>query len=302
MTRILAASLIGFCFLLLQCTDENVNPNYGSEPGISFKNLEFIQTPSLADSDTLKLTINYKDGDKDLGLDETFNEYPFNHAFYYLVNGASITDTVPLTVRTVYRSSPPFTLYSLLESLTSTSTPVGKLVTSKNYSSFNGFPTFNPTSCLNYSLTEVLVPASFNAVDNSYNILDTLKDQLGNDYYLVRGNLFYKSNTNNTNIKVTYYVLENGVFEEFDWFENFCINYNGRFPVLDGKGTFNAGPFKIKAKTPWEGEITYNMANSSFNTIFADKTLKLKIRIQDRALHRSNVIETPAFTLASVKK
>jgi hypothetical protein len=284
----------------LQCTDELVDPNYANEPEISYKSIQFIETPAIQDFDTLKLTIKYKDGDKDLGLDETNNEYPFNDAFYYLINGTSIQDTIPVSTRFVYGTRTNYE-YTLLTSLSS-SVPTGKLVTSKNYSSFNGFPTYDPTSCVNYSFTEVLVPASFNAVDNSYNIQDTLKDEFGNDYYLVEAYLFYKPNINHRNIKVTDYVLENGEFVEFNWFEKFCINYNGRFPVLDGKGTFNSGPFKIKARTPWEGEITFNMANSSFNTIFTDKTLKLKIRIQVSALNRSNVIETTPFTLASIKK
>jgi hypothetical protein len=302
MIRTLSVSLIGLCFLLFQCADEGlVNPNYPARPEISFKNIQFIETPAIQDFDTLKLIINYKDGDKDLGLDDNYLEYPYNHAFYYLVNGTTIQDTVPLSSRYVYGSASPFQAYILLQPFPST-IPVGKLVTSANSSSFNGFPTYDPTSCLNYSYTEVLVPASFNAVDNSYNIQDTLKDIVGNNYYLVEGALFYKRNINHLNIHITYFVMENGEFFEFDWFKEFCIDYNGRFPVLEGKGTYKVGPFKIKAKTPWEGEITYNMANSIFNPLFTNKTLKLKIRIQDRALNRSNVIETPPFTLASIKK
>jgi hypothetical protein len=42
------------------------------------------------------------------------------------------------------------------------------------------------------------------------------------------------------------------------------------------------------------------MVSSQFNTLFGNKTIKLRIQIQDRALNRSNTIESNEFTLAEV--
>jgi hypothetical protein len=101
---------------------------------------------------------------------------------------------------------------------------------------------------------------------------------------------------------VDFLVFENGDWKEFDWFEEFCITYDGRFPYFgQGTGKFNAPPFKIKAKTPWEGEITYSMVCPCFIPLFSTNTLKLKITIKDRALHTSNTIETPEFTLDGIR-
>lgn len=150
---------------------------------------------------------------------------------------------------------------------------------------------------------QLLVSEESEALDENYNILDTLIDQLNKKYFLIEEPLLYERNENHNNIFVEFYISDDGInFTKFDWFEEFCIDYNGRFPlILDYRGTFKSGPFKIKAKTPWEGEITYSMPNSSFLALFQSKKLKLKITIKDQALHASNTIETPVFTLDEIR-
>jgi hypothetical protein len=44
------------------------------------------------------------------------------------------------------------------------------------------------------------------------------------------------------------------------------------------------------------------MKSVGFNIFFSIKLLKMKIYIQDRALHKSNVIMTEAFSLPSIRK
>jgi hypothetical protein len=76
---------------------------------------------------------------------------------------------------------------------------------------------------------------------------------------------------------------------EFDWFEEFCIDFNGRFPVLTNQ------------EGPLEGTIRYAMPNSSFLALFSVKTLRLKVSIRDRALNLSEEVTTPQFTLDGIK-
>jgi hypothetical protein len=263
-------------------------PEFADTPEISFEKIQFKETPASADYDTLILFLDFKDGDGDLGLDPNSTEdsrYPFNDAFYYLATGSSKIDSVTTTV--VYTSSPPYDAFILLESEADFT---GPLVTERMRSEpgFEFLPEYDPNSCLNYSTTQVLVPEWFEAVDETYNILDTLFDGLDNEYYLVEEALLYERNVNHYNIDVEFFVLEAGNFVPYDWFENFCIEFNGRFPLL-GKG-----------ERPLEGTIRYAMANPSFKAIFGVKTLKLRIKIRDRALRTSNVIETPPFTLNSI--
>ena len=106
--------------------------------------------------------------------------------------------------------------------------------------------------------------------------------------------LYFEVNENHWNILVDYFVKKNGVWSEFDWetsFEPQCTDgYNGRFPIL---GDDNAD-------TPLEGILRYGMTSAGFRLLFRNDTLKLQISIKDRALNKSNIIETPEFVLRDI--
>jgi hypothetical protein len=274
-----------FCFLTSMFSACFDAPEFDVTPEISFNKIDFRETPSAGDYDTLVLYINFKDGDGDLGLDDNYLDEPFNSAFYYLAAGPQLKDTVKATTTVVYENNPPYNAFFLL-----LSNGKGPLVTNRTRSTpgFESLPIYDQNSCLNYSYTEVLVPASLNAVDATYNITDTLNDQTGNDYYLIEEALYYKSNVYHNNIEVKFWVLENGIYKEFDWYEKFCISFNGRFPVLGDE------------ERPLEGTIRYAMANPGFISLFSVKTIRISVRIRDRALHTSKEIFTPPFTLSSI--
>jgi len=288
----LIKGLVLFGFLMMGMNACFEAPEFTNSPEISFKKIQFKETPSVADFDTLILYIDFKDGDGDLGLNEKYSEYPFNDSYFYIAAGTTLADTLRVSTRTAQRTSPPFTVYSLLVPFGDTF-PIGKLINSRtrNNPTYAALPVYNPASCLNYTFTEVLVPASFNAVDETYTITDTLKDQFNNSYYLVEDILFYRKNPNHYNIEIVFEYLENGEYKVFDWYKEFCIDFNGRFPVLGDD----------RQKRPLEGTIRYSMANSSFLTLFNVKTLRLRVKIKDRALNVSNEILTPPFTLTSIK-
>ena len=53
-------------------------PEFSDEPEISFNSIEFVPVETRRDS--LILTFNFRDGDGDIGLDNTFTLFPY-HAF-----------------------------------------------------------------------------------------------------------------------------------------------------------------------------------------------------------------------------
>jgi hypothetical protein len=106
--------------------------------------------------------------------------------------------------------------------------------------------------------------------------------------------LYYQTNEDHWHIIVEYWVKNNGIWREFDWelaFEPQCTDsYNGRFPVLDDDN----------ASTPLEGVLRYGMTSSGFKFLFRNDTMKLRVKIKDRALNNSNFMETPEFVLRDI--
>jgi hypothetical protein len=113
---------------------------------------------------------------------------------------------------------------------------------------------------------------------------------------LVTDTVYFEANPNYYNIFVEF-LLKNpdGTFSEFDWrFINpsGCgTDFNGRFPLLKDQSR----------PSPLEGRLTYDMQSIGFRPLFNLRVLKLRVTIQDRALNRSNTIETPEFTLDDIK-
>jgi hypothetical protein len=102
---------------------------------------------------------------------------------------------------------------------------------------------------------------------------------------------YYKKNPTYANIDVEFWIKEGSGYKLFDWEKEFCtISFNQRFPVLSDK------------EGPLEGSLQYAMVTSGMKNLFSIKTLKLKVRIRDRDLNISNVIETPDFTLDKIKR
>jgi hypothetical protein len=100
---------------------------------------------------------------------------------------------------------------------------------------------------------------------------------------------YVQVNPNQYNITVRYYERVGSGFQEFDWREEFCSTFDGRFNLPEEKG-------------PLEGTITYPMKSSGFLALFSVKTLYLEFEITDRSLNRSNTERTIEFTLNEIKQ
>ncbi|MBI3218636.1 MAG: hypothetical protein HYZ44_03925 [Bacteroidetes bacterium] len=127
---------------------------------------------------------------------------------------------------------------------------------------------------------------NWEVIRNDNNVVtDTLFVIFNKDYY----NIFIDFYTKNTDGSYT-------LFDPTTYFKypNCSISgYDGRFPILSKD---------LGKKSPLDGKMTYALKGSAFDLLFGTKTMRLKITIQDRALHKSNEITTKDFTLASIRK
>ncbi len=99
---------------------------------------------------------------------------------------------------------------------------------------------------------------------------------------------YVQRNPNYFNYFLDFYTLKNGQWKLYDpAVERNCSpRYHGRFFLLNTRGN----------NRPLSGELKYGLT-SGFRLLFRYDTLKLRIQIQDRALNKSNLLETDAFLI-----
>ena len=284
--------IVLFCFsviLVSSCFDP---PEFSDIPEITFKDIKFKEVGGAADYDSLILYLDFKDGNGDVGLSslnpEDFDP-PYHFENYFVTDAAATGDTIPVLSRTV-STGVGGTIYTILNP----DSIGGKLVTSKTKAkpNYGYLPAYNPESCVNYSfLSDVLLPLK--SVDASFDIQDTISLN-GRKYAVIKEAVLYKPNPNHYNIEVKFWRFQNGSFVEYDWFKEYCITYDGRFPT-------SLSDFPTYKDHPIEGTIRYAMPNTSFLAIFGNTQIKISARIRDRALHVSNEVITPPFDLNAIR-
>jgi hypothetical protein len=235
--RLIVFGMVGL--VIFSCFDP---PQYSPVPSIDLASLKFKEVGGVSEPDSIIISLNFKDGDGDLGLDASSfvdQNIPYNNKYYF-----KFSDDTFLNYK-AKRTNP-------------------------NYDTLPAF--VKPYNCINWEIfTENQV------------VKDTIYFELNPDHY----NIFVDFLVKNSD----------GSFTEFDWRKEFAypncgIPFDGRFPILSKD---------LSQKSPLEGEIRYGMVSTGFKILFSIKTLKLRIKIQDRALNKSNEIETPEFTLQSIK-
>jgi hypothetical protein len=266
------------CVVFSSCFDP---PQFPIVPQIEFDKIEFIR----GQTDELVLSIRFKDGDGDVGLDNSDSRYidsPYNNSFFFQEHNG-ILDTISTIVKVFPGVQ---TQYDLLDIKNPAN---GKLVfprTRKN-PAYSSLPAYN---CADYEYLvdhKLLIRKADHAVlDPTVRITNTL-GVAPDDYLEIQDTLLMATNPNHYNIEIDFLVKRgDNDFVEFDWRKEFCTqSYDGRFPVL------------TDSPRALEGIIRYSMKSVGFRNIFSTKVLKLRVQIKDRALHRSNTILTPEFTL-----
>lgn len=284
--------IVLFCFsvvLVSGCFDP---PEFSDTPQITFRDIKFKEVGGAADYDSLILYLDFKDGNGDVGLsalDPTDFDPPYHFENYFVEDEGGTGDTIPVLSRS-FSTGVGGTIYTILNP----DSIGGKLVTSKTRSKTNyGYlPVYDPQSCVNYSfLSDVLVPLK--NTDPSFDIQDTVKLN-GRKYARIKEAVLFKSNPNHYNIEIKFWRFQGGNFVEFDWFKEYCLTFNGRFPT-------SLNDFPTYKDRPIDGSIRYAMANTSFLAVFGSTRLRISARIRDRALHVSNEVVTPEFDLNAIR-
>lgn len=296
---LLLAAALGSCF------DPPVFP---MTPEIEFEDIYFGETPDFSDADSIVISINFKDGDGNIGIDkivtsngeliDNIND-PFHDSNFYLSTGG--TNLKEFGTETFYTDTFPNGLAEYVPiKILSTRNQSGKLLTLRNQAGYTGLPAYRQgkLECVDYTTQPIFIfQADWDIIDNSYYIKDTLIDAFGNRFITVRDTLYFQHNPNHYTIEVDFFVKEPSHpnagadgFREYDWREEFCTTYDGRFSQLSD------------TETPLEGTVKYAMVSTGFKFVFSVKTIKLRVSIKDRDLNVSNVIYTPEFTLDKIKR
>lgn len=281
-------------FVFAACLGSCVNPpEFSDVPEIEFKSLEFVDS----DVDSLILTLNFRDGDGDLGLDNTSDDYvsdPFNINYFFQETGQTDQGTGRTILDTIKTTTFPLNgqHYDLLEIKNAKQ---GKLVVprTRKKAEYGWLPSYN---CGDYEYIvdrKLLITAEDASVlDRKQMKIDSILNPATKKpmYYQIRDTFLIAVNPNHYNIEVDFFVKNGNDFDEYDWRKEFCTqSFDGRFPVLSSN------------RSSLNGKLTYTMSSLGFVAVFSVKTLKLRIRVRDRALHASRWIETGEFTLDKIR-
>jgi hypothetical protein len=283
--------------LFSTCDDDK---DYSIEPQIDFVKVEFIENSNTS-YDTLRIVFTYTDGDADLGLssdDLEYQSYPYNYIFFFQENNGNIEK---LHTKTVAQYSGDWIGVSIIDI---PDPDKGKLVypRTRKKSGYAHLPPYKQYSCYPYFMAASsympLIEAEDVAVlDGTWQIQNTITLS-GTTYYAIKDTLLFEINPDHYNLEIDFLVDYGQGFTEFDWKSITCYDYDARFPLLTASG--KAGPFKIHRISENQGILSYSMASVGFKTLFSNKKMKLRLSIKDRALHTSNVIETPEFYLDGI--
>ncbi|MEO5603589.1 MAG: hypothetical protein ABIR06_21895 [Cyclobacteriaceae bacterium] len=287
-------ALLSFSLLIFgSCFDP---PEFPVVPQIEFERVEFIDSPDPSVVDSLNIYIHFKDGDGDLGLGDGDVSTPYNDVFFYQENNGTVQ---PLTITSGSVGQYEIDLLEIPDPAK------GKLVfdRTRNKPGYGFLPALDDL-CPDYERLGGAVDSKDPAdaigrrllirktdrivLDTLVKIVDSLVDENKDEYYQIQDMLYFTPNQNHYNIEVDFLVKDPsapGGFREFDWREEFCTTFDGRFPVFSDK------------LSSIEGTLRYSMTSLGFTSLFSIKTLKLRITIKDRALNSSNTIETPEFTV-----
>ena len=282
-------------------------PEFSNNPAIEYKALYFGKAPSGLDS--LVVSIDFKDGDGDLGLSATAPDDardPYHDINFYANDNGQQFPLVANLVKdfTGYtlgksKKTPRNTFYEII----GPEKTVGEMLTLQSRN--EGFPSLppytDPYKCAVYEQSylnkndqpdTVFIYKDYRSlIKNKATIVDSLvRDGSPNTYWYAVVDYFYiQPNVGQYNFYVKFLIKQNdGSFVEYDFAEEFCESHNGRFPRLTDNDR------------ALEGEINYSMVSTGFEAIFGTKTLKLEVTIYDRALNASNTIQTPEFRLEEI--
>ncbi len=228
-------------------------------PQIQIQNVVFKKGNLNAHiDDSLTITLTFKDGDGDLGIntDET--------AIY-----TSPTDSTDI-------NTPYYFVYDSAANSIWYYTHSGSIVLPKGY------------HYVNYASHRNIHTPPF----------DTLPSTLTCKYWEIPQSrpdtLYRQTNPYNSNFFMDFYTKnQDGSYTYFDlnsdsYAISGCLVTINRFPILSSD---------LGKKSPLDGTITYKYTSVAIYLLFHNQTLKVKIYIMDRAFHKSNISESEDFVV-----
>jgi hypothetical protein len=254
-------------------------PQFPIIPEIAYQNVRFVDVPDGSpldplSTDSLVLELSFKDGDGDLGLGPNEGvvsapdgKHYYNDRWYFTKETMANCDDNPQdNVNRCYElrleELPKYVNYKL------------KRTNAAGYDTLKPFA--KPYNCTRWQVVR----------DRTGAVLDTVYFQM-NPYY---NNIFVEFQVKEANTSCP----NPPCFTAFDWsqyldYPNCEVQgFDGRFPYLNTEST---------GETPLAGVIKYSMPSPFFKTIFGARTLRLRVYLVDRNLHKSNEILTPEFDL-----
>jgi hypothetical protein len=254
-------------------------PEYPDAPEIVFKSVDFLKGTPLDDgslaADTIVLTLSFKDGDGDVGISSDDVAPPFNDRWYHtksrLASDPSLTGD--------YDCSQYDDMCWYVNPIASEFAKYIDLADGRHTAGYDTLPGFTkPYNCLNW---EVVYEENTDPTKSPVPI-DTVYFTLNPHY----NNIFVEFQVRTDTGQDPYTPFDEKQFFTYP----FCgvRTFHGRIPVLSEN---------LARSTPLEGDIRYAIPSVSFTTIFGAQTLRLKVYIEDRALHQSNTVYTRDFTL-----
>jgi hypothetical protein len=263
-------TLLFLSSMALGCFDQ---PEFSDVPEIEYRDIYFDNA-----ANTIFLSFSLRDGDGNVGIlqVEGFNGNPVNDSSdpyhpknFFLEDGTGNLFEIGTN-----------TFYTRVKGIDSTINYFntrensGKLVTLKtrkkpNYTLLPAFSSICPTYSEDYSIDTLFVLSDDKSIiDNSYNIIDTVKDDASNTFYRIGDTTYYELNQQHYNIEVDWFVkisTNPNVFEEYNWREEFCgSTYDGRISQL------------TNTESPLEADVKYGIFAFGLERIFSVKTVKAR--------------------------
>jgi hypothetical protein len=270
-----------FFFLMIALASCFNPPEFPIKPQITVQDIVFKKGIDPF-PDSLLLTISFKDGDGDLGidaLDPTYSDDPFHPINYFLANNGEL---LTLSTKKEFDDVPP--IFNVKNGQS------GKLITNRtrNKPGYENLPEYN---CYRYDFDSVYVKeADKDIFDNTYFSKRVIAETPEHPFpiYVLLDTFYIEKNSNHNNITVDFQIRNsNGTYTDFDLEKEICgaLGLDARFPVLS------------EPKFPLEGTLQYSIESSSFTDYLKGRTLRLKVQIKDRLLHESNVSYSKDFLI-----
>ncbi len=249
-------------------------PTYPVVPQIEILNdeLYYGKSKKIDGNDSIVVAIKFKDGDGDIGLsDSDIDNLKFAQQYYYFIKDNFLiidsksenNDPSMKIINYQFKKRNPSVLIDI--------NPAG----AENLQPLSKYDFVTPYNCTNWELRR---DKNGVVIDTIFTAFNRYRSNIFVDFYTV------ESNRDTTRFDpFTYYIYPN------------CetTGYNGAIPILSKD---------LGKKSPLDGKIIYSIKDPDFEGLFSIKTLRLRISIIDRELHKSNTVFSKDFKLSSIKR